>query len=51
MVGVVLTNTTTIRLSLHEPFVPSTVYVVVTDGLAFTVAPVVALIPVEGFQV
>jgi hypothetical protein len=35
---------------VHVP-VPTTVYVVVTDGLAVTTDPVVALRPVEGDQV
>jgi hypothetical protein len=50
-VGVVLTVMATDWVELHEPLVPVTVYVVVEPGVAVTVAPVVALKPVEGLQV
>ena len=42
---------TTDWVSLQEPVVPVTVYVVVTVGVAFTIAPVVTFNPVPGLQV
>lgn len=49
-VGVGFTVTRAVAEAVHEPVVPITVYVVVTVGLAVTVAPVVALNPVDGDQ-
>jgi hypothetical protein len=44
------TVTTTVDIPVHVPFVPVTVYDVVTVGLAVTVAPTVALKPAAGAQ-
>jgi hypothetical protein len=49
-VGVGFTVTTAVAAAVHDPVVPTTVYVVVTVGLAVTFAPVVALKPVDGDQ-
>src|SRR2546430_2603275 len=40
----------TVVVPEHAPLVPVSVYVVVTEGLALTLAPVVALNPVAGPQ-
>ena len=48
--GVVFTVTVTLALLLQPLVVPVTVYVVVVDGFAVTLAPVVAESPVEGDQ-
>ena len=45
------TVTTTVWLALQEPVVPVMVYVVVTVGVAITVAPVLALKSPEGDHV
>ena len=45
------TVTTTVDIPVHVPFVPVTVYDVVTVGLAVTVVPTVALKPAEGAHV
>jgi len=51
-VGVGVTLIVICAVSLHpEPLVPTTVYVMVELGLAFTDEPVVALKPVEGLHV
>jgi hypothetical protein len=44
------TVTTTVSVPVQPPVVPVTIYVVVDDGLALTVAPVVALNPEAGDQ-
>ena len=48
MVGMALTVTVTITVLLQPLVVPVTVYIVVDDGLAVTLAPVVADKPVDG---
>lgn len=51
MTGRALTVTVTLAVLLQpEPFVPVIVYVVVADGLAVTVDPVVEDSPVAGDQ-
>jgi hypothetical protein len=47
-VGLLATLTIATDVSLQEPVVPVTVYVVVEDGVAITLAPVVALSPADG---
>ena len=49
-VGVGFTVTKEVTEAVQVPVVPTIVYVVVTVGLAVTLAPVVALNPVEGDQ-
>jgi hypothetical protein len=49
-VGEGFTFITLVTASVQPTFVPVTVYVVVVAGLAVTVAPVVALSPVEGLH-
>lgn len=49
-VGVGFTVMVTEAVELHVPEVPVIVYVVVTVGLAVTLAPVVVLNPVAGAQ-
>jgi hypothetical protein len=50
-VGVGVTLIVICAVSLHpDPFVPTTVYVMVVAGLAFTDAPVVALNPAAGLH-
>jgi hypothetical protein len=43
--------TVAVAVAVHPELVPDTVYTVVTVGDAVTVAPVVALRPVDGDQV
>jgi len=49
-VGVGVTVIATIWVSVQDPLVPTTVYVVVVAGVAVTLAPVVALRPVAGLH-
>jgi len=51
IVGSGLTETCTVAVALQVPLKPVTVYTVVPDGLAVTLAPVVADSPVDGLQV
>ena len=54
LVTVTLVPVDTVAVDVFEQplaSVPVTVYVVAADGMAFTVAPVVALRPVDGVQV
>ena len=48
--GVVFAVTVTLPVLLQPLVVPVTVYVVVVDGFAVTLAPVVADSPVDGAQ-